>query len=204
MSSNQVVGNRGLWDIDTEFEEFTVEPRGTPMQSLHRVFNRQRYIEKAMADVFVSKSHHGGSVALRTGDVLVVELPEIFSTGFRWAFSADPQGALTTAGDEFTPNSGGGVGSGGVRVWRFIARRPGTDSIQLKLWREWEGEQSVSERFMMAVTVNWLKSLRIFLARSRRDGVKNETSRRTLIAAVLRLSPLPDAHVAFWICAILI
>ena len=71
---------------------------------LHRVFDWQRYIKKSMADVFVSKTHHGGSVALRTGDVLVVELPEIFSTGFRWAFSADPQGAVTTAADEFTPN----------------------------------------------------------------------------------------------------
>lgn len=122
--------------------------------SLDKVLGRQRYKEKAMADVFVSKTHHRESVALRTGDVLVVELPEIPTSGFRWAFSADPQGAVTAEGNEFTPNSGGGVGGGGVHVWRFKARRPGTDSIQLKLWREWEGEQSVSERFMIAVTVN--------------------------------------------------
>jgi inhibitor of cysteine peptidase len=53
---------------------------------------------------------------------------------------------------EYTPAAGVGVGGGGQRTFTFVAQKPGSVTLQLKLWREWEGDSSVTERF--GVTIN--------------------------------------------------
>jgi len=106
-----------------------------------------------MADVSVTLAENGGSVSLRIGDHLVVRLPETPTTGFRWAVAIGPQSALAASGDDFTLGGGSAVGGGGTHSFRFVAQRQGTDSIHLKLWRDWEGEQSVTDRFRVTVTV---------------------------------------------------
>ena len=91
-----------------------------------------------MVDIVVTEADLGREVAARVGDAVVVQLPENPTTGFRWAL-ASPQGdVLDLAHDGFQPSAQTSVGAGGLRVFRFRAKRAGSGRIELRLARAWE------------------------------------------------------------------
>jgi hypothetical protein len=49
-------------------------------------------------------------------------------------------------GDRFEAG-GGASGAAGIRVLQFRATRPESHKLRLKNWQEWEGEDSVTDRF---------------------------------------------------------
>jgi predicted secreted protein len=53
----------------------------------------------------------------------------------------------------YAPSPQTAVGGGGQRSWTFIAHKAGTDTLQLKLWRAWEGEASITRRFTVTLHV---------------------------------------------------
>jgi len=55
---------------------------------------------------------------------------------------------------EYVPSAGAGLGAGGQRVFTFQALQAGTVSLQLKRWRQWEGDPSVTERSAKAMAAN--------------------------------------------------
>ena len=57
--------------------------------------------------------------------------------------------ALETA--EFSAGAEAGMGSPGLRTFRFKLIAPGETELILKEWREWEGEQSVENRFVVTL-----------------------------------------------------
>ena len=84
-----------------------------------------------MADIVITEADLGREVAARVGDAVVVQLPENPTTGFRWAL-ASPQGdVLDLAHDDFQASAQTGVGAGGMRLFRFGAKRAGNGRIQL-------------------------------------------------------------------------
>jgi inhibitor of cysteine peptidase len=95
----------------------------------------------------------GRHIELRKGDILVVRLPENPSTGYRWAVHHDG-GVLQVEGTHFDPMEGSRVGAGGWRTLRLKAAATGTAKLQLKLWQEWEGDASVSDRYDVSVRVD--------------------------------------------------
>ncbi len=107
-----------------------------------------------MAEIRVSKSQNGSTLRLQPGDTIVVQLSEMPTTGFRWATLGKPGGIVALAEELFVPGSETAQGGGGTHTFRFLAKRSGSDVIELKLWRDWEGERSVIERFSVSVTVN--------------------------------------------------
>lgn len=60
---------------------------------------------------------------------------------------------LELESSDFDPPHGTAIGAGGRRTFRFRARRAGTTDLALKLWREWEGDSSIIERFQVSVRV---------------------------------------------------
>lgn len=92
----------------------------------------------AMADIVISEADLGREVAARVGDALVVQLPENPTTGFRWGLASPKSDVLDLAREEFQASSQAGVGAGGLRVFRFDAKRTGSARIELKLARAWE------------------------------------------------------------------
>jgi len=83
------------------------------------------------------------SVELSVGDVAVVELFENATTGFRWSVEFDPQ--LSLLSSERLASSAA-VGASGMRRFTFRADAQGTARVNAKLWREWEGDGSVTHR----------------------------------------------------------
>ncbi len=104
-----------------------------------------------MADVQLTMADADSQVQVSPGDTVTVTLDQTASTGYRWAIDGDDGANLALQGDEI--RSSAAVGSKGSVDWVFRAEKPGTTKLRLKLWREWEGDKSVIERFEATVKV---------------------------------------------------
>ena len=106
-----------------------------------------------MATITLTRAEHGKSIEAQVGDLITVSLDENPTTGFRWAIDKSDDDIVTLSSSEYAAVSGSRVGRGGQRVMTFKARQAGAAAIQLKLWREWEGNQSVTQRFAVKLLV---------------------------------------------------
>jgi inhibitor of cysteine peptidase len=110
-------------------------------------------VEDGVSEVTLTQADNGKTVEVAPGDVVVVRLPENPTTGYRWAQHASTEPVLAPREGDFTPAAGAGVGGGGRKTFRFAATGAGDVHLQLKLWREWEGDPSVAERFQATIRV---------------------------------------------------
>ena len=85
------------------------------------------------------------------GDEIVVRVPETAATGYRW--HVERSEGLVEQGDSYDVGANAPPGAGGIREFRFRATAPTTARLELKHWREWEGEKSVTERLSAEITV---------------------------------------------------
>jgi inhibitor of cysteine peptidase len=100
----------------------------------------------------LEQSDDGRSIELPVGATLELRLPENPSTGYRWTVDQVDSTVLRVNEPRFVAD-GGAVGRGGARVFSFSATKPGHSPLSLKLWREWEGDSSVTSRFGVTLTV---------------------------------------------------
>jgi inhibitor of cysteine peptidase len=97
----------------------------------------------------------GRSVAATPGDEIVVLLTENATTGYRWHAQVHDD-AVALEADGYRPPSlpepaQPVFGRGGQREFRFRVSAPGSAVLELKHWREWEGESSVIERVTVTI-----------------------------------------------------
>jgi len=104
--------------------------------------------------VRLTQEDDGTTVEVAGGDTIVVRLEENPTTGFRWAIDGITGGSVSVAGDDFTPAEDAGIGGGGWRTLTFSATQPGSSRIDLKRWRDWEGDPSIVQRFGVTVRVS--------------------------------------------------
>jgi inhibitor of cysteine peptidase len=100
-----------------------------------------------MTEIYLAREGDSREVEMNVGDLLILSLPENPTTGFRWAFDALDRGMFFLQKDEYKSASGSGLGGGGIRIFSISAQTPGQSQIRLKLWRDWEGQGSVRDRF---------------------------------------------------------
>ena len=109
-----------------------------------------------MATVSLTKANNGRSIEVRQGDEIILRLPENPTAGYGW--HVDRADGLSLELSEHTtgseqPDPSPRLGTGGVREFRFRAKEPGARRLDLKHWREWEGERSVTERFGVDIEI---------------------------------------------------
>ena len=100
-----------------------------------------------MAEVTITAAQTGSTISARVGDMIAVVLPEVPTSGYRWSLENSSDDELEPVDSAFHPSEGSGLDGGGTRVFRFEVRGKGRAHIRLKLWRAWEGERSIRERF---------------------------------------------------------
>src|SRR5512139_2495516 len=100
----------------------------------------------------LAEHDNGRTVEFRVGDTVLLLLHENATTGYRWALDPPDAGLVCVHEARYLGGSAA-VGSPGVVEWQFDAKAPGTAVIRLKLWRHWEGEKSVRERFTVTLTI---------------------------------------------------
>jgi inhibitor of cysteine peptidase len=103
--------------------------------------------------VVLTEANHGKTVEISLGEQITIRLDENPTTGYRWAIARNNPEILAPAGDEYNPAGSAGIGGGGQRAFTFEAKKEGIDPLEFKLWREWEGERSVTRRFTLTVRV---------------------------------------------------
>jgi inhibitor of cysteine peptidase len=106
-----------------------------------------------MPGLTLTQADNGKSVEARQGDPIVIRLDENPTTGYRWAVDKSNDGVIALQHMDYAQASGTGVGGGGQRTFTFKAIGSGTAAIQLKLWRDWEGDKSITDRFNVTVQV---------------------------------------------------
>jgi len=89
---------------------------------------------------------------VQLGESLKLYLPENPSTGFRWSIDIAPPEAAAVTASHWSP-AGPGVGAAGIREFLITVRKTGTVTLHTKLWREWEGESSVTWRLQFKLHV---------------------------------------------------
>lgn len=107
--------------------------------------------------VVLTKANNGESINVGLGDEIVLRLAENATTGYRWAVvRADGLAEQEVPGHSQPgpPEPDSLIGSGGLREFRFRAGTPGDGRLELKYWREWEGDSSVVERFAIDLKVS--------------------------------------------------
>jgi len=102
----------------------------------------------------LTRADHNRTAEVRVGEQVAVRLAENPSTGFSWAIDETNRQLLALDGSDYAqPEIGGFIGAKGQRTFRFTARQPGEMTLQLKYWRVWEGDGSVTERFTVTLRI---------------------------------------------------
>ena len=98
------------------------------------------------------ENDNGRTVQVHLGESLQLRLSENATAGYRWEIDRNEGGALEFLGTQ-PYYTAGNVGSGGEVVFIFQSRKAGIGDIELKHWRQWEGEDSVTVRFRVRILV---------------------------------------------------
>ncbi len=100
-----------------------------------------------MSALQLTQADHGKTIPATVGTPVAISLAENPATGFRWAVDqADPQAIELKSSDYASPHNAG-IGGGGTRTMLFELKKNGALHLMLKLWRDWEGDASISQRF---------------------------------------------------------
>lgn len=104
--------------------------------------------------VRVTEEAKGGTIEVRVGETVMVELTGNLTTGYHWHLVFMNEKVLSQVGDvEFIPDSDL-IGSGGKFRLRFQAARAGRSAIKLAYDREWNKGVLAARQFDILVVVD--------------------------------------------------
>ena len=106
-----------------------------------------------MAPVTLTQADNGKSVEVRPGSIITIRLSENPTTGYRWAVDKIDSDVVVLKSSDYSPAPNTGVGGGGERTLTFEATKAGVAAVHLKLWRDWEGDNSITQRFDVTIQV---------------------------------------------------
>lgn len=90
-----------------------------------------------MPELRLTQTSNGSTVQVHEGDMLVLELPEIPTTGYRWNLASHDE-ILRLSGDRFRPSASQAAGGGGTRTLHFTIGHSGDTDLRLALLRPWQ------------------------------------------------------------------
>ena len=97
-----------------------------------------------MADTTLTNADAGRTVAVDSGDTIVVRLEENPTTAYLWQVEQLDSGVLEKVSDDYQIAGGSGIGGGGERKLVFRAINSGTSPLHLKSVRQWEPDNPSS------------------------------------------------------------
>jgi inhibitor of cysteine peptidase len=105
--------------------------------------------------VTVSADQSGTSVALASGQDLVVRLPSNPTTGHRWIYVEPKDAVLRVDGPSSyeAQSAGGAAGAGGTEIWKLAPLKPGQQQLRFEYRRPWEQDVPPSRVATYTVTV---------------------------------------------------
>lgn len=104
-----------------------------------------------MSEQTLSDSDNGKLIDVNLTTRISLILPENPSTGYIW--SLDLPDGIQIESSTFLAASKQMPGAGGEHTWVLRPLHSGDLVVHAKLWREWEGDQSVLQRFQVTLRV---------------------------------------------------
>ena len=106
-----------------------------------------------MSEIEIFQEDRGKTFAACQGDLIVIRIEENPTTGYRWEIFMVEQQIVEILDSDYLIAPGGGIGGGGMRIFRFRAKSPGISPVQLKLRRSWEPENALLKSFSVKIQV---------------------------------------------------
>ncbi len=100
----------------------------------------------------LSGSDNGKTITVHVGDEIDIALDFNPTTGFQWAIDKTNEPLLTLKQTDYAASSNL-VGSGGTQTFKFVAKSVGTVNLQLKYWRSFEGDKSITQRYAVSIQI---------------------------------------------------
>jgi inhibitor of cysteine peptidase len=97
-------------------------------------------------------SDNGKTIQAHIGDEINIALDANPTTGYGWSVEKNDGTRLTLKQSNFSASSSA-VGSGGTQTLTFVAKGVGTTNLQLKYWRSFEGDKSITQRFAITIQI---------------------------------------------------
>lgn len=99
---------------------------------------------------------NGKKVELKVGDEIQIELKATGSAGYAWYFDKLDQDLFKLMSEErkvVTPEKRDVVGTPVLTVWKLRANKPGTSSIRMSYYRQWEEKDKAVDQFEILVDI---------------------------------------------------
>jgi inhibitor of cysteine peptidase len=96
----------------------------------------------------IDASQNGNAFTVVVGDMIVLNLPENPSTGYRWTLSSDVKPVLELQKDDFS-TFGAAPGAFGSRTLKFETTQAGNVDLKLECRRSWE--KRAAETFTVSI-----------------------------------------------------
>ena len=111
----------------------------------------QQHKGAAMSDLVVTQADNGGTFRRAPGELVVVRLTEIPTSGYRWQVNVGA--GLDLVSSEYVHSAAAEVGGGGARIVTLRALRPSSARVELVLKQPWEGDDSAADRVLITIEV---------------------------------------------------
>lgn len=121
----------------------------SPIPSISCPFN---HLSK-MSQHSLSLADSGQTIAVKRGDTITIQLAENPTTGYRWSEPTLENDSVSLQRSQFVGTQSNAPGAGGQHLITLRAEKPGKTTLSLKYWRDWEGDQSILERFTITLQV---------------------------------------------------
>jgi inhibitor of cysteine peptidase len=102
--------------------------------------------------VALNAQDNGNRIAHPANEQLEISLAENPTTGFRWSF-VDLDPSVRVVDDTYDLEGDMTPGAAANHIFRLNFSEPGEHQIALRLWREWEGDASTTDRYTVTVDV---------------------------------------------------
>lgn len=99
--------------------------------------------------MILTHADNNRTAELQVGERLIVRLPENPTTGYTWAIDETDRRLLALGSTDYAPPEVGSIGVRGQRAFAFTVSQPGEIALKFKYWRFWEGDASVTERYVV-------------------------------------------------------
>lgn len=95
-------------------------------------------------DLRLTSTDDGGERHADVGQRVLIDLQETPTSGYRWWLTITPPGAGEVVDSSWKPHERGVLGGSGTREFCVVLKQPGRVRMDLKLYRQWQGEASAA------------------------------------------------------------
>ncbi len=98
-------------------------------------------------DIYLTMDDNESDIHIDVGDSIKIILNEASTTGYIWDVDGKLPEQLELVLSDYKQTYKKALGGGGKRLVEFVALEKGEVHIKLKYWQEWNGDDSVENRF---------------------------------------------------------